>query len=55
MPYVDGFIVPIPKKNVEEHRKLAQVSADVWREHGALEYRERIAVIYGGFASFIAG
>jgi uncharacterized protein YbaA (DUF1428 family) len=43
MPYVDGFIAPIPKKNIEAYRELAELAAQVWREHGALEYREWIA------------
>jgi uncharacterized protein YbaA (DUF1428 family) len=41
--YVDGFIVPVPKKNLEAYLKLAKRSGKVWREHGALEYRECIA------------
>jgi len=43
MPYVDGFVLPVPKANVEEYKKMALRCADVWREHGALEYRECIA------------
>ncbi len=43
MPYIDGFIVPVPKKNLEAYRAIAQLAARVWREHGALEYREWIA------------
>jgi len=38
--YVDGFVLPIPKKNVQAYRRIAQQAARVWREHGALEYRE---------------
>jgi uncharacterized protein YbaA (DUF1428 family) len=40
MPYVDGFVLPIPKKNVESYRRIARKAGKVWREHGALEYRE---------------
>ena len=40
MPYVDGFVLPIPKKNVERYRRIARKAGKVWREHGALEYRE---------------
>ena len=40
MPYVDGFVLPIPKKNVAAYRRLARKAGRVWREHGALEYRE---------------
>jgi uncharacterized protein YbaA (DUF1428 family) len=38
--YVDGFVLPVPKKNVKVYRRIAQQAARVWREHGALEYRE---------------
>ncbi len=40
MRYVDGFVLPIPKKNVQAYRRIAQKAGKVWREHGALEYRE---------------
>ena len=43
MPYVDGFILPVPKKNIEAYRALAEKAGAIWREHGALEYRECIA------------
>lgn len=38
--YVDGFVLPVPKKNVETYRRMAQKAGKIWREHGALEYRE---------------
>lgn len=38
--YVDGFIVPIPKKNVEKYRKIAKIAGKVWMDHGALSYVE---------------
>jgi uncharacterized protein YbaA (DUF1428 family) len=38
--YVDGFLLPVPKKNIRAYKKLAQLGARVWRDHGALEYRE---------------
>ena len=38
--YVDGFVLPVPKKNLEVYRSLAKKASRVWREHGALEYRE---------------
>jgi uncharacterized protein YbaA (DUF1428 family) len=41
--YVDGFVLPLPKKNVEAYRKMAGLAGQVWREHGALEYVECIA------------
>jgi uncharacterized protein YbaA (DUF1428 family) len=38
--YVDGFVLPIPKKNIDAYRKLARKAGKIWKEHGALEYRE---------------
>ncbi len=43
MSYVDGFVVPVPEKNLEDYRKLARKAGKIWREHGALEYRECVA------------
>jgi uncharacterized protein YbaA (DUF1428 family) len=40
MPYVDGYVLPVPKKNVQAYRRIAQKAGKIWREHGALEYRE---------------
>jgi len=40
MPYVDGFVLPVPKKNLQAYRRIAQKAGKIWREHGALEYRE---------------
>jgi uncharacterized protein YbaA (DUF1428 family) len=42
MPYVDGFLLPIPRRNIERYKKMARLAAKVWREHGALEYREAV-------------
>ena len=38
--YIDAFVVPVPKKNVEAYRKMSQKAGKIWRELGALEYRE---------------
>lgn len=38
--YVDGFVLPIPKKNVEKYKKIAKMASKVWLEYGALEYIE---------------
>jgi len=38
--YVDGFVLPLPKKNREAYRRLARLASKVWRDHGALEYVE---------------
>ena len=43
MPYVDGYVLPLPKKSVEAYRRMAQVGKKVWMKHGALEYRECVA------------
>jgi uncharacterized protein YbaA (DUF1428 family) len=40
MPYVDGFVIPVPKKNVELYRRIARAAGKIWKEYGALEYRE---------------
>ncbi|HSA81571.1 MAG TPA: DUF1428 domain-containing protein [Geminicoccaceae bacterium] len=41
--YVDGFVVPVPKANLEAYRKMAADAGRVWREHGALEFVECVA------------
>jgi uncharacterized protein YbaA (DUF1428 family) len=38
--YVDGFVIPVPKRKIEAYRRMAQKAGKVWREHGALDYRE---------------
>ena len=43
MEYVDGFIVPVPKKQVNAYKKIARLASKVWRDHGALDYRECLA------------
>src|SRR5258708_26842716 len=40
MRYVDGIVVPVPKKNMQAYRRMALKAGKVWREHGALEYVE---------------
>jgi uncharacterized protein YbaA (DUF1428 family) len=54
MAYVDGFIVAVPKKNLDSYRRLAKKAGKVWREHGALDYREWVAddVKVGKLTSF---
>jgi len=41
--YVDGYVVPVQKKRLDEYRKLARLAGRIWREHGALEYHECVA------------
>ena len=40
MRYIDGFVLPIPEKNLQVYRSIAQKAGKVWREHGALQYVE---------------
>lgn len=41
--YVDGFVVPVPKKNLKKYKQVAKLCGKVFREHGALEYHECLA------------
>ena len=54
MTYVDGFVVPVPKKNVAAYRSMARKAGKVWREHGALAFQECVAddVKKGKWTSF---
>jgi uncharacterized protein YbaA (DUF1428 family) len=54
MPYVDGFVLPVPKKKVEAYKRMAKKAGKVWREHGAIEFKECIAddVPMGKLTSF---
>lgn len=54
MPYVDGFIVAVPKANIEAYRKLSTMAGEIWMEHGALTYLECVGddVPYGELTSF---
>ena len=38
--YVDGFVLPVPKRNIAAYRRMAQTAGKVWRDHGALDYKE---------------
>ena len=40
MRYVDGYVLPVPKKKVNAYRRMAQTAGKVWRDHGALAYYE---------------
>jgi uncharacterized protein YbaA (DUF1428 family) len=54
MSYVDGFVLAVPKANVEAYKKMAQLGGEVWMEYGALSYVECFAddVPYGELTSF---
>jgi len=41
--YVDGFVVPVPKRKLDAYRRLSRKAGKVWREHGALEFTECVA------------
>jgi uncharacterized protein YbaA (DUF1428 family) len=43
MSYVDGFVVPVPKKKVSAYRSMAKKAGKIWREYGAIEFRECVA------------
>ena len=40
MRYVDGYVLPVPKKNLQVYRRMAQKAGKIWRGHGALDYKE---------------
>lgn len=40
MAYADGFLLPVPRKNLQAYRRMAQKAGKIWLEYGALEYRE---------------
>ena len=40
--YIDGFVLPIPRDRVNEYQRVAEAVAEIWKEHGALDYREYV-------------
>ena len=54
MSYVDGFVLPVPKRNFARYRRMARTAGKVWRDHGALQYVECAAddVKPGKYTSF---
>ncbi len=40
MPYVDGFVLAVPRKNLQSYARIARKAGKIWREHGALDYKE---------------
>lgn len=42
MPYVDGFVLPVPKKNLAAYRRMSRAAGKIWREHGAIQYVEAV-------------
>jgi uncharacterized protein YbaA (DUF1428 family) len=41
--YVDGYVVPVPLRNLDAYRRMAELAGKVWKEHGALQYWESVA------------
>ncbi|RAK58660.1 DUF1428 domain-containing protein [Phenylobacterium hankyongense] len=54
MPYVDGFVLAVPKQNLEAYKAVARTAGEVWKEHGALAYVECVGddVPQGELTSF---
>lgn len=54
MPYVDGFVLAVPKENIETYKDMARLAGKVWMEHGALKYVECLGddTPYGEITSF---
>ena len=54
MPYVDGFVLAVPKQNIEAYKAVARKAGEVWKEYGALAYVECVGddVPYGKLTSF---
>jgi uncharacterized protein YbaA (DUF1428 family) len=40
MAYVDGFLLPVPRRKLADYRRIARVAGKIWMEFGALDYRE---------------
>ena len=40
MPYVDGYVMPLPRKNLKAYLRMAREGESMWRKHGALDYKE---------------
>ena len=54
--YIDGFVVPVSRDHLDEYRRLVQDVARIWKEHGALDYREYVGddLVLEGTRSFTA-
>jgi uncharacterized protein YbaA (DUF1428 family) len=52
--YVDGFVLAVPKANLDAYKELARLAGEVWKEHGAIDYVECVGddVPYGELTSF---
>jgi uncharacterized protein YbaA (DUF1428 family) len=55
MAYADGFLIPVPKKNLDAYKKMSEQAGKFWMEHGALDYKECVGddlFVQGMTASF---
>jgi uncharacterized protein YbaA (DUF1428 family) len=43
MPYVDGFVLPVPKRKLKDYARIAKIAGKVWKEYGAIDYHECVA------------
>jgi uncharacterized protein YbaA (DUF1428 family) len=43
MAYVDGFVLPVPKKKLKDYTRIAKIAGKVWKDHGAVDYHECVA------------
>ena len=52
--YIDGYVLPVPRDRLDEYKQLVEAAADIWKEHGALAYREYVGddLIRDGTRSF---
>lgn len=41
--YIDGFVFPVPRARLGDYKRVAEAAAKIWKEHGALDYREYVA------------
>ena len=54
MPYVDGFVIPVPQDRLEDYKRMARTCQPIWKEYGAIGYAECVGddVPYGELTSF---
>ena len=52
--YIDGFVLPVSRNRLEDYKRLVEAVAEIWKEHGALDYREYVGddLILDGTRSF---
>ncbi|HEU4516389.1 MAG TPA: DUF1428 domain-containing protein [Steroidobacteraceae bacterium] len=43
MSYVDGYVLPVPRKKLAAYRRMASDAGRIWKKHGALQYVEAAA------------